>query len=112
MLLAPRASPRDSTRMFGRVFGLTETTRSAMQRRIEAREGVLMRQLVSAAVGPWIRVPTLMVHDREDRINRFTGGQAYAHAVRGAQLLATEGLGHRRMLKDPAVLGKVALFTP
>jgi hypothetical protein len=30
--------------------------------------------------------------------------------VRGAQLLATEGLGHRKMLKDAAVLGKVALF--
>ena len=111
VLLAPPASPRDYTRIFGHVFGLTETTRSALQRRIEAREGVLMRQFEPAAVGPRIRVPTLVVHDREDRINRFTDGQAYARAVRGAQLLATEGLGHRRMLKDAAVLGKVALFT-
>ena len=29
-------------------------------------------------------------------------GMAYAHAIRGAQLLATEGLGHRKILKDAA----------
>ncbi len=110
VLLAPPASPRDYTRLFGHVFGLTEATRAAMQRRIEAREGVLMPQFEPEAVGARIRIPTLVVHDREDRINRFTDGQAYAHAVRGAQLLATEGLGHRKILKDPAVLGKIALF--
>jgi pimeloyl-ACP methyl ester carboxylesterase len=62
-------------------------------------------------VGPRIRVPTLVVHDREDSVNRFADGQAYAHAIRGAQLLPTQGLGHRKLLKDGAVLGKIALFS-
>lgn len=110
VLLAPPASPRDYTRMFGHVFGLSEATRAALQQRIETREGVLMPQFEPDAVGPRIRIPTLVVHDREDRINRFADGQAYAHAVRGAQLLATEGLGHRKVLKDAVVLGKVAVF--
>jgi pimeloyl-ACP methyl ester carboxylesterase len=110
VLLAPPASPRDYTRMFGHVFGLSEATRAAMQQRIETREGVLMRQFEPDAVGPRIRVPTFVVHDREDRINRFADGQAYVHAVRGAELLATEGLGHRKILKDAQVLGRVALF--
>ena len=57
-----------------------------------------------------MRVPTLVVHDRGDRINRFADGQAYAHAIRGARLLATEGLGHRKILKDAQVLGNVAIF--
>ena len=73
-----------------------------MQKRIEAREGILMPQFEPAAVGPRIRVPTLVVHDRGDSINRFADGQAYAHAIRGAQLVATEGLGHRKILKDAA----------
>ena len=110
VLLAPPASPRDYTRLFGHVFGLSEATRAAMQQRIEAREGVLMPQLEPDAVGPRIRIPTLIVHDHEDRINRFADGQAYVRAVRGAELLATQGLGHRKILKDAAVLGKVALF--
>jgi pimeloyl-ACP methyl ester carboxylesterase len=111
VLLAPPASPREYTRLFAHVFGLTEATRAAMQKRIEAREGVLMPQFEPAAVGPRIRVPTLVVHDREDSINAFADGMAYAHAIGGAQLVATQGLGHRKILKDAQVLGKVAIFT-
>ena len=44
VLLAPPASPREYTRLFAHVFGLSESTRAAMQKRIEAREGVLMLQ--------------------------------------------------------------------
>ena len=110
VLLAPPASPREYTRLFAQVFGLTEATRAALQRRIEAREGILMPQFEPDAVGPRIRVPTLVVHDREDRVNLFADGTAYAHAIRGAQLVATQGLGHRKILKDAEVLGKVANF--
>ena len=110
VLLAPPASPRAYTRYFAQVFGLSEATRAAMQQRIEAREGVLMPQFEPRAVAPRIRVPTLVVHDRGDRINAFADGQAYAHAIQGAELLATEGLGHRRILKDAEVVGKLTLF--
>jgi len=110
VLLAPPASPREYTRLFAHVFGLNEATRAAMQKRIEAREGVLMPQFEPPAVGPRIQVPTLVVHDREDGINHFADGEAYARSIRGAELVATEGLGHRKILKDPGVLGKVALF--
>jgi pimeloyl-ACP methyl ester carboxylesterase len=111
VLVAPPASPRGFTHYFADVFGLTEATRAAMQKRIETREAILMPQLEPDAVGPRIRVPTLVVHDREDSVNRFADGQAYAHAIRGAQLLPTQGLGHRKLLKDGAVLGKIALFS-
>jgi pimeloyl-ACP methyl ester carboxylesterase len=110
VLLAPPASPPEYTRLFAHVFGLSETTRAAMQKRIEAREGILMPQFEPDSVGPRIRVPTLVVHDREDSINRFADGMAYAHAIKGAELVATQGLGHRKILKDAEVLGKVAIF--
>jgi pimeloyl-ACP methyl ester carboxylesterase len=110
VLLAPPASPRGYTRLFAHVFGLTEATRAAMQQRLEAREGILMEQLEPDAVGPRIRVPTLVVHDREDSINRFADGMAYAHAIRDAQLVATQGLGHRKILQDAGVLARVSAF--
>ena len=110
VLLAPPASPPEYTRLFAHVFGLSEDTRAAMQKRIEAREGLLMPQFEPDAVGSRIRMPTLVVHDRGDSINRFADGMAYAHAIRGAQLVATQGLGHRKILKDAEVLGKVAIF--
>jgi pimeloyl-ACP methyl ester carboxylesterase len=110
VLLAPPASPRAYTRYFAQVFGLSEPTRAAMQRRIEAREGVLMQHFEPRAVAPRIRVPTLVVHDRGDVINAFADGQAFAHAIQGAQLVATEELGHRRILKDPGVVAQVVMF--
>ena len=110
VLLAPPASPRNYTRYFAQVFGLTESTRAAMQKLIEAREGILMPQFEPAAVGPRLRLPVLVVHDREDRINDFGDGQAFARAIAGTQLIATQGLGHRRILKDEAVLAAVASF--
>ena len=67
-------------------------------------------QFEPRAVGSRIRVPTLVVHDRGDSINRFPDGQAYAHAIREARLSATEGLGHRKILKDAQVIGEVAIF--
>ncbi len=110
VLLAPPASPSNYTRYFAQVFGLSEATRSAMQKRIEAREGALMHHFEPRHVAPRIRVPTLVVHDRGDGINAFADGQAFAHAVQGAQLVASEGLGHRKILKDPGVLAQVAVF--
>ncbi|MGZ5271684.1 MAG: alpha/beta fold hydrolase [Ramlibacter sp.] len=110
VLLAPPASPRAYTQSFARAFGLSEATRAAMQQVIEAREGVLMQQFEPGAVGARVRVPTLVVHDRGDRVNAFADGQAFAQAIRDARLLATDGLGHRKLLQDPVVLARVAQF--
>ncbi|MES2933158.1 MAG: alpha/beta fold hydrolase [Pseudomonadota bacterium] len=110
VLLAPPASPPEYTHLFAHVFGLSERTRAAMQHRIEAQEALLMPQLEAHAVGPHIRVPTLVIHDRHDSINRFDDGKAYVQAIAGATMLATEGLGHRKLLKDAAVMAAVVGF--
>ena len=110
VLLAPPASPFEFTRVFAHVFGLRESIRAAMQRRIEAREGILMAGFEPAAVGPRIGVPTLVVHDRGDSVNRFADGEAFARAISDARLVATEGLGHRKLLQDAHVLRQVAGF--
>ncbi len=110
VLIAPAASPPAYTRMFATVFGLSEHTRGAMQRRIEAREGMLMAQFEAGAAGPRVRVPTLVVHDRGDTVNPFAEGEAYLAALPDATLIATDGLGHRALLKDAGVIDAVADF--
>lgn len=109
VLLAPPASPPEYTRLFAQVFGLSEPTRAAMQKLIEARQGLPMALYEPESLGRRIRVPTLIVHDRADGVNRFADGQAYAQAIRDARLVPTEGLGHRKLLRDARVLGEVAI---
>jgi pimeloyl-ACP methyl ester carboxylesterase len=110
VLLAPPASPHAFTRLFAQVFGLGEATRAAVQRHLEAREGILMAQFEPATVGPGIRSRTLVVHDRGDRINAFADGEAFSRSIGDARLLATDGLGHRGVLNDANVLRAIVEF--
>lgn len=54
--------------------------------------------------------PTLVVHDRHDKEVRWEDGAAIAGAWPGATLLTTEGLGHRRILRDAGVIEQVLTF--
>ncbi|WP_427306259.1 alpha/beta fold hydrolase [Cupriavidus sp. H39] len=54
--------------------------------------------------------PTLVIHDRDDKEVRWEDGAAIAGAWPGARLETTTGLGHRRILRDPAVIQRIAGF--
>jgi hypothetical protein len=54
--------------------------------------------------------PLLVVHDREDREVPWQDGAGIAAGWPGARLLTTSGLGHRRILRAPAVVAAVAGF--
>jgi pimeloyl-ACP methyl ester carboxylesterase len=110
VLIAPPASPFEYTKLFAKVFKLSEFTRAGMQQQIEASEGILMRQFEPNAVGPRIAQAVLLVHDSKDSINPFADGLAYQQAIAGAEMVQTEGLGHRYILKDENTIRKIVNF--
>lgn len=110
VLLAPAASPHAYTRLFAHAFGMSERLRAALQARIESSAGVLMADFEATAMAPRLPVPLLVVHDRGDRINPVADGEAFAHGAPHGDLLRTDGLGHRKLLADPAVLARIAAF--
>ncbi len=55
-------------------------------------------------------LPALVIHDRDDRDIPWREGEAVARAWPHARFLRTEGLGHRRILRDPEVIGRVVDF--
>ncbi|MGC5345294.1 alpha/beta hydrolase [Streptomyces sp. DT24] len=58
-----------------------------------------------------ISQPLLVVHDKKDREVGVAQGRAIAEAYGDrARLLETDGLGHRRILGDPAVITHVLTF--
>lgn len=57
-----------------------------------------------------VRSPALIVHDQGDRPNPFRHGKALADAWPNAELMATTGLGHRKVLVNPAVSSRVTAF--
>ena len=61
-------------------------------------------------VAPRLPGRALVIHDRGDREVPFLSAQALHRAWAGSELLATDGLGHRRLLSDPRVVERAVRF--
>jgi pimeloyl-ACP methyl ester carboxylesterase len=74
------------------------------QRRIEERLGVRWRDFRHQALAPLQTEDLLLIHDRDDREVPLRGAREIHRLWRGSRLLETRGLGHRRILRDGAVV--------
>ncbi len=102
VLIAPPASLADSTRRIAAALEWPEAMRAAVQRRIEQRFGVSWSSFEAERAGG--EQPLLLIHDRQDREISIGEGRRYLHTWPKARLMETCGLGHRRVLDDPAVI--------
>ena len=57
-----------------------------------------------------LKIPMLLVHDRDDHEIPFEHALKIHQTLRHAELIATQGLGHRRILKDAAVIDQITRF--
>lgn len=109
--IAPFALPSKAIEPFGRAIGASAVVTHEFRRRVERR---FARPWTDFDIPPLpgLRAlpPLLLVHDHEDREVPWFHGQAIAQAWPDARLVGTRGLGHRRVLRDAAVLAAVADF--
>jgi pimeloyl-ACP methyl ester carboxylesterase len=96
------------THRFAAALGLPEAVRARLQRRVERRVGRPFRAFTLAAQ-PRPTSPFLVVHDRGDGEIPYEDGRRLAEAW-NTELYTTEGLGHRRILRNPAVLSRISAF--
>ncbi|HEX2145103.1 MAG TPA: alpha/beta fold hydrolase [Glycomyces sp.] len=74
----------------------------------EAKAGVKLDDF--SLRGVEIDAPVLIVHDRGDRPNPFRHGETLAASWPNAELMPTTGLGHRKVLFNPATIARVTAF--
>jgi pimeloyl-ACP methyl ester carboxylesterase len=104
-------SPSDllaQTHRFASAVGLPESARARMQKRIERRVGLPL-SVFNIAAQPRPQAPVLVVHDQGDGQVPHEEGRRLAEAW-SADLMSTQGLGHRRILRDPQVLARISGF--
>jgi hypothetical protein len=104
VMIAPNALLADGVGRFARALGLDEIERAGFEARVGASAGVPLEALRPEALVGRRDAALLVVHDRDDREVPFAQGEALATVWPGAQLRATAGLGHRRILRDPGVV--------
>lgn len=110
VLLAPADEPgRYFDGFVGGVIGRGPLL-GATARATETWLGVPFAAVSVPGMAPRQRASLLLVHDAGDRETPLAGGMAIARAWPGAEVVITEGLGHRRLLRDPEVVERVARF--
>ncbi|MBL8350311.1 MAG: alpha/beta fold hydrolase [Burkholderiaceae bacterium] len=109
VLLAAPAHYLDYARGFARQAGLDARQTEALVEALQ-RLGVDVRDVSMPARARLLRQPALFVHAEDDRIVPIADAVESSTAWPGATLRRVAGLGHRRLLADPAVLDAVAAF--
>ena len=111
VLLAPMARYRTQFDVFQRFFGVGPRTRRRVDEAVTARVGVPVDEFDLAVLAGQVEpVPTLVVHDRQDRQTSYDESVDLVEGLPDARMVTTHGLGHQRLLRDPQVVETVAGF--
>jgi pimeloyl-ACP methyl ester carboxylesterase len=109
-LVSVPASMREHTHAFARFIGIAPAVREAMRRQLEARYGVRFADIDRIEDMARVKVPALFVHDAADAQIPFRHAITLSARMPNARLVRTHGLGHTRILREPAVVQAVARF--
>jgi pimeloyl-ACP methyl ester carboxylesterase len=104
VLVAPPAESPMFARGFGRAIGLSAPRIEGMVERIRVAVGGDLAALDARRLAGQLTTPALVVHDPADPEVPFAHAEEIAAAWPGARLHTVSGLGHHRLLRDPAVV--------
>jgi pimeloyl-ACP methyl ester carboxylesterase len=110
VVVGPAADLVAAASRFTEMLGFSRDVGERMRYRIEQRVGRPFSAFDVASLAPALRAPLLVVHDRGDAEVPWQHGLVIARAWPGAELLLTDGLGHRRILRDPDVVAAAVAF--
>ncbi|ULU25822.1 alpha/beta hydrolase [Dyella terrae] len=111
VFVAPFAQPSAAIKGFAHAIGANERVVATFSTDVERWLGHPWSYLDIATLEDthkWRRL--LVIHDEEDREVPLSQARAVAASWPSAQLVETRGLGHRRLLREPAVIEGVLAF--
>lgn len=108
VLVAPPVDPERWVHRFGRAIGLPSSAGPELAAAIEDRAGMPVRAARPLELAANLATHVLVIHDRADREVPVADGEALAAAFPAGRFLATDGLGHRRVLSSPVALDAIA----
>lgn len=110
VLIAAPSSIDDVIRRFGEFMGVRGAGMRAFRAGIERQTGVKLADVEIFERVAGLQIPALIVHDRGDNEVPFHDAERLVARWPNAMLLATEGLGHRRILKEDEVIRRAVEF--
>jgi len=110
VLLAPPADVRIFSDIFAETLAVPPSVQDTMHRNLEARLRMTWADLDIPALVRRLTPAALVIHDRDDADVPIAHGERIVEAWSGSRLVRTSGLGHRAILRDPAVVRHTVEF--
>lgn len=95
---------------FCKRIGATEITEYALYKKLKEIYGDNIQDYSLATIASGISIPSLIIHDTDDEDVNYSEAILTHQNWPGSRLHTTSGLGHRRVLKDKAVIRKILKF--
>lgn len=95
---------------FSQALNVGPKSQSAMSQRLHRIAGRPLSDFIGDRQLAELEVPTLVIHAPDDREVPAEQAQAFTKAGAHVQIYWAEGLGHRRILADPAVVERSVNF--
>ena len=110
VFIAPMVESESLFDQFQRALGFGPRVRAAFDQAVDEFVGVTVREFDARIQAQHVdALPTLVIADRGDRQTAYADVVDFAVSI-NAPLVTTEGLGHRKILRDPAVVERVVDF--
>jgi pimeloyl-ACP methyl ester carboxylesterase len=110
VLIAPPSDVVVFSHAFAAHVRLPARAHAVMRQNLESRLRMRWDDIHIPRLARELRVPALVVHDRDDSDVPFTHAEEIVRSWPGARLVPTTGLGHRAILRDPAVVRAAVEF--
>lgn len=104
VLIAPPADVRIFSDIFAQALAISPAVQRTMHRNLERRLRIVWDDLHIPTIVRELPAAALVIHDRDDADVPFAHGEEIVGAWAGSRLESTSGLGHRALLRDPAVI--------
>ncbi len=109
LVSAPSSLKRELQR-FAKAVGLSKRGARAFIASVEKQVGRPAADFDVRHIAGKVKLPVLMIHDQTDRQVPVAEAARSAHMLPAAEQIVTRGLGHNRLLADPAVVAAIVDF--
>ena len=109
LISAPNSLPA-VFQWFADWLGLREKSRNALFHQVQHVTGRPLKDFVGTHMVARLKIPTLVVHAREDREVSAANAESFLTAGPHVEVVWADGYGHRRILKAPEVVHAIVGF--
>jgi len=114
VLVAPPFTMKYIFESFAAIMNITQKVSDMLveliRRRFLEERNVDVFELSVDSFVKSLNFPFLVIHDRDDKDISYSQGEGYANNLPDVEFVTTEGLGHRRILKEPEIMDKITEF--